>query len=104
MSFNPSPLSSKIVPNSDKLSEILSTSEILAASLREMNTCRYHKGRWIGAEMSKHYGVQSGGNMTGLALFWDCCDAEDIGSPGCVLGVHKSYDDEDDGVKFVNSF
>merc|ERR1712070_770918 len=47
----------------------------------EANTstsCHYHPGRWMGAEESKHYGTRSGGEKTGLALFWDCCDGEDI--------------------------
>ena len=64
-------------------------------------TCVYHTGRWLGAELSKHYGTRSGGNHTGLALFWDCCDSEDPLNPGCQKGYHKSYDDSDDSNKQV---
>ena len=57
------------------------------------NYCRYHKGRWLGAENSKHMGTRSGGKHVGLSLFWDCCDEECESGPGCCLGPHKSYDD-----------
>ena len=59
-------------------------------------SCRYHSGKWLGAELSKHYGTKSGDNYKGLALFWDCCNAENVNDKGCKIGFHKSYDDEDD--------
>ena len=64
--------------------------------------CIYHSGRWIGAELSKHYGTRSGGELKGLSLFWDCCDSENPLDPGCRRGVHKSYDDEDPSNMFMN--
>jgi hypothetical protein len=57
-------------------------------------SCRYHKGRWMGAENSKHMGTRSGGMNVGLSQFWDCCDEECENGPGCALSWHKSYDDE----------
>lgn len=67
-------------------------------------SCRYHSGKWLGAELSKHYGTKSGDINKGLALFWDCCDAEDINDKGCKIGFHMSYDvDDDENTKyFVN--
>ena len=59
----------------------------------DKGACRFHSGRWLGAENSKHVGGRSG-VVTGLSLFWDCCDAEDIDGVGCMTGVHVSYDDE----------
>ena len=58
--------------------------------------CTYHRGRWIGAEISKHLGGRSGseGN-TGLSVFWDCCDAETYDARGCMTGRHLSYDEEE---------
>ena len=56
-------------------------------------SCRYHKGRWLGAENSKHMGTRSGGTHVGLSLFWDCCEEECESGPGCCFGPHKSYDD-----------
>ena len=56
-------------------------------------SCRFHKGRWLGAENSKHMGTRSGGTHVGLSLFWDCCDEECESGPGCCFGRHKSYDD-----------
>ena len=56
-------------------------------------SCKYHKGRWLGAENSKHLGGQSG-IVTGLSFFWDCCDQEHIDGIGCMNGVHISYDDD----------
>ena len=58
-----------------------------------IQSCQYHNGRYIGAEMSKHYGTKSGGIHTGLSLSWDCCDAEDYNASGCKRGLHVSYDD-----------
>ena len=58
-----------------------------------IQACQYHNGRYIGAEMSKHYGTKSGGICTGLSLSWDCCDAEDYNASGCKRGLHVSYDD-----------
>lgn len=59
----------------------------------ETDLCRYHKGKWMGAENSKHMGTRSGGSNTGLSLFWDCCDEESETGPGCFTGRHISYDD-----------
>ena len=59
-----------------------------------IRSCQYHNGRYIGAEMSKHYGTKSGGIHTGLSLSWDCCDAEDYNAGGCKRGLHVSYDDD----------
>ena len=56
-------------------------------------SCKYHKGRWLGAENSKHLGGQSG-VVTGLSFFWDCCDQEHIDGIGCMKGLHISYDDD----------
>ena len=58
-----------------------------------LTSCRYHSGRWMGAEESKHHGTRSGGEKSGLALFWDCCDGEDTYAVGCCTGKHISYDD-----------
>ena len=55
--------------------------------------CNYHKGKWMGAEKSKHYGTRSGAENIGLSLFWDCCSAENLNDPGCCQGKHVSYDD-----------
>ena len=58
--------------------------------------CQFHKGRWIGAEVSKHLGGRSGSDgHTGLTVFWDCCDAETYESPGCMTGRHLSFDEEE---------
>lgn len=62
----------------------------------EKNTfasCRYHSGKWMSAENSKHYGTRSGGEKIGLVLFWDCCNGKDIYAGGCCTGKHISYDD-----------
>ena len=64
-------------------------------------SCKFHRGRWIGAENSKHMGTKSGGFNTGLSLFWDCCEEESINAVGCTSGHHKSYDDDD---RSANSF
>lgn len=56
--------------------------------------CVYHKGKWMGAENSKHMGTRSGGDNVGLSLFWDCCESEDIKGEGCARGFHKSYSDD----------
>ena len=38
-------------------------------------SCRFHRGRWIGAENSKHLGKRSGSKENiGISFFWDCCD------------------------------
>ena len=58
-----------------------------------IQACQYHNGRYIGAEMSKHYGTKSGGIHTGLSLSWDCCDAEDYNAIGCKRGLHVTYDE-----------
>ncbi len=63
------------------------------------SNCRYHRGRFIGAEMSKHLGSRSGGSNKGLVTFWDCCDGEEESSAGCVFGDHISYDED-----YTNSF
>ena len=57
------------------------------------NSCRFHKGKWMGAENSKHMGTRSGGHNKGLSLFWDCCDQEEFHGIGCQFGYHKSYDE-----------
>ncbi len=61
-------------------------------------SCRFHRGRWVGAEVSKHLGSRSGDQRagTGLAVFWDCCEEESLDGPGCMVGFHRSYDVEDD--------
>ena len=64
-------------------------------------SCNFHRGRWIGAENSKHMGTKSGGLNIGLSLFWDCCGEEIINAVGCTSGQHKSYDDYD---RSANSF
>lgn len=56
-------------------------------------SCRFHSGRWMGAENSKHLGTRSGGKNVGLSLFWDCCDQEKYDGLGCQFGKHLSYDD-----------
>lgn len=63
-----------------------------------VDSCRYHSGRWMGAENSKHHGSRSGGGDTGLSLFWDCCDGDGPDAPGCCIGRHRSYEDSDDSV------
>jgi hypothetical protein len=67
-------------------------------SMNSPLACVYHPGRWIGAEMSKHYGTRSGGYNKGLSLFWDCCDSEDVSCQGCKRGYHMSYDDFPDNL------
>eukprot|EP01038_Epipyxis_sp_PR26KG_P006265 gene6265-8629_t len=57
------------------------------------NSCKYHKGRWMGAENSKHLGTRSGGKNTGLSLFWDCCDENNFNGIPCASSKHISYDD-----------
>jgi hypothetical protein len=64
------------------------------------DVCRFHSGRWIGAERSKHYG-QSGKSFQGVDYFWDCCDAEGQVDKGCCRGKHQSYDDEDSKYSFL---
>ncbi|CAM9590903.1 unnamed protein product, partial [Discosporangium mesarthrocarpum] len=59
------------------------------------SACRFHRGRWMGAERSKHYGTRSGGSLAGLDLFWDCCGATSPDSPGCITARHVSYDEEE---------
>lgn len=58
-------------------------------------SCKFHAGRWMGAENSKHLGTKSGGANTGLSLFWDCCQEESSSGQGCVSGRHKTYDEDD---------
>ncbi|CAM9548903.1 unnamed protein product [Choristocarpus tenellus] len=65
-------------------------------------SCRFHKGRWMGAERSKHYGTRSGGRLLGLESFWDCCGATSADAPGCMTGRHRSYDDVEDVDVFVS--
>ena len=69
-------------------------------------SCRVHKGRFIGAEASKHSGTRSGGDNKGLLVFWDCCDAYDPLAPGCCSYYHVSYDDDDDSNKsyLINNY
>lgn len=68
-----------------------------------LTNCQYHAGRYIGAENSKHYGTKSG-LMSGLSLFWDCCDGERFDSPGCSRGKHQSYDDEGENFMLINRY
>lgn len=63
------------------------------------DVCRFHTGRFIGAERSKHYG-KSGQEFRGFDYFWDCCDAESPSDPGCRTGLHCTYDEKDDA-KFI---
>ena len=56
--------------------------------------CLFHNGRFIGAENAKHHGTSCKEN-SGLSLFWDCCNAPDPASPGCVKGRHKSFDEDE---------
>lgn len=58
-------------------------------------SCNYHKGRFSGAENSKHMGTKSGGKFTGLSTFWDCCDLETYEGKGCMFGKHISYDGQE---------
>jgi len=66
----------------------------------DKRACRYHTGRWLGAENSKHVGGRSG-VVTGLSLFWDCCDSEDVHGVGCASGLHLSYDDDGGRTSFM---
>ena len=59
-------------------------------------SCKIHKGRFIGAEASKHAGTKSGEINKGLLVFWDCCDALEPAAIGCHSYFHVSYDDADD--------
>ena len=59
-------------------------------------SCKVHKGKFIGAELSKHVGTRSGGLDKGLALFWDCCNATDPLALGCHTYYHISYDDDNE--------
>ena len=63
-----------------------------------VDSCRFHSGRWMGAENSKHHGSRSGGRDTGLSLFWDCCEGAGPDAPGCCTGRHRSYEDAEDSV------
>lgn len=65
-------------------------------------SCTYHKGRFIGAENSKHYGTKSGGDDQGLSIFWDCCDQTTRDGPGCITGKHLSYDEEEEDSFMLN--
>lgn len=66
------------------------------------SSCSYHKGRFIGAENSKHYGTKSGGDDQGLSIFWDCCDQTTRDGPGCMTGRHMSYDEEEEDSFLLN--
>lgn len=57
------------------------------------NSCIFHKGRYLGAENSKHYGTKSGGKNLGISFFWDCCDEESYDGGGCCRSKHKSYNE-----------
>ena len=66
-----------------------------------VDSCRYHSGRWMGAENSKHHGSRSGGKDTGLSLFWDCCEGTGPDAPGCCIGRHRSYEDAEDSILII---
>ena len=66
------------------------------------SSCSFHKGRFIGAENSKHYGTKSGEGDRGLSVFWDCCDQNTRDGPGCMKGKHLSYDEEDEDSFMLN--
>ena len=61
-------------------------------------SCNYHKGRFLGAENSKHTGTK----MQGMSYFWDCCDLEIFEGKGCMTGLHVSYDEEDTDTVMLN--
>ena len=67
-------------------------------------SCKFHRGRWSGAENSKHMGTKSGGPNTGLTVFWDCCGEEKATGLGCITGKHKSYDDDESPNSFLLIF
>ena len=66
-----------------------------------ITSCNFHRGRFIGAENSKHMGTKSGGSNTGLSTFWDCCNLESFDGEGCMRGKHISYDNEFDPVESI---
>ena len=67
------------------------------------SSCTYHKGRFIGAENSKHFGTRSGGKDQGLSIFWDCCDQTTRDGSGCTTGRHLSYDEEEEDCFLLNT-
>ena len=79
------------VPSSQKLCKVCKAT--YDPNLNSPRSCCFHKGRWMGAENSKHMGTRSGGKDKGLSLFWDCCDQIDFNGIGCQLGYHTSYDE-----------
>ncbi|CAM9668038.1 unnamed protein product [Chrysoparadoxa australica] len=85
------------VSGGEERGEVWKTCRICKRSYQESSNgpdaCHFHKGRWMGAENSKHMGLRSGGkNAMGVSYFWDCCDGTDPNSPGCMKGFHQSYD------------
>ena len=68
--------------------------------LDKADVCLYHSGRYLGAERSKHFG-KSGLEFRGVDYFWDCCDKLAPSDPGCCVGRHQSYDDDD---SLINTF
>ena len=53
--------------------------------------CRFHPGRWMGAENAKHFGTHTG--APGITLFWDCCEGMTFDAPGCRVGRCYTYDE-----------
>jgi hypothetical protein len=66
-----------------------------------ITSCKIHKGKYIGAEASKHSGTRSGGNEKGLLIFWDCCDQLSPNAIGCHSYYHISYDDDDNNKSYL---
>ena len=93
-------LSSLLLPmqalNLAPITRVCRSCKLAFNPLDPSDRCRFHRGRFIGAERSKHYGTGPSPEMRGLSIFWDCCEAETADAPGCSFGKHISYDDDFD--------
>jgi len=68
----------------------------------ESEVCRFHPGLFV-CRFHPNSAKASGDGLGYYgdpkwegweAKFWDCCGSEDEGSPGCVAGRHRSFDDD----------
>jgi hypothetical protein len=62
--------------------------------------CVYHTELFTGGEVGKFTGyvpppIPLQRRKTGLVRFYDCCGARSEDAPGCVVGPHVPFDDDD---------
>ena len=72
------------------------------------HACRFHPLNWSGGEKAKAIGFLRASDDpadslaavhgTGMMAFYDCCGADSYDAPGCHVGRHVAYGEEDEGV------